>query len=278
MTPSGTILRSIPPGFDGALVAEIDARLDQIEREHAARIPLAIESGSRAWGFPSPDSDYDCRFVYVRRAADYLTLFPKRDVIETPLTPVLDVSGWDVAKALKLMLNGNAVIIEWLTSPIVYRANQAFAQAFLDLAGVATDRNRLAHHYLRLGQSIVREKLGDLDDVALKKLFYALRPAMALRWMRLHPAARIAPMNFQTLCAGAALPSDLSRIVHDLLARKAVTREMGRGPVPEIVRTTIFAEFETAETHFTRAAPASPEDHARADAFFRRCVAEFAAD
>ena len=104
-------MRSIPGDFDGETVAAIDARLAAIVRDDRVAMPLAIESGSRAWGFASPDSDYDCRFLYVRGRQDYLSLWPKRDVIETPLDGLLDVNGWDVAKALRLIVKGNAVAI-----------------------------------------------------------------------------------------------------------------------------------------------------------------------
>ena len=107
----------------------MQARLDSVVRERGVRILHAIESGSRAWGFPSPDSDYDCRFVHCHPLADYARLRPPRDVIETPLTPVLDVNGWDIRKALALGLKGNAVILEWLRSPIVYRGEPGFAAA-----------------------------------------------------------------------------------------------------------------------------------------------------
>ncbi len=105
-------MRSIPADFDAATVAAIDERLDLVVRDERVAMPLAIESGSRAWGFASPDSDYDCRFLYVRRRRDYLALWPHRDVIETPLDGLLDVNGWDVAKALRLLVKGNAVVIE----------------------------------------------------------------------------------------------------------------------------------------------------------------------
>lgn len=266
-------LRNIPPEMDAGTVAEIDARLDEVERAERVRILLAIESGSRAWGFPSPDSDYDCRFVYVRTTEDYLSLFPKRDVIETEMTTVLDVNGWDLAKALKLMLNGNAVIIEWLTSPIFYRGDNTFRREFLDFAGVSASRQRIAQHYIHLGRNVIENKLGDLDDVPLKKVFYALRPAIALRWLRLNESARLAPMNFQELCRGADLPPDLSRLIADLLARKAVTRELGRGPLPAAIREAIYRELETAETTFSERAPRDESDAERADAFFRHWIA-----
>lgn len=56
--------------------------LHSIEAEHGVKVLYACESGSRAWGFASPDSDYDVRFVYVRPLEDYLSLVPVRDVIE----------------------------------------------------------------------------------------------------------------------------------------------------------------------------------------------------
>lgn len=270
-------LRAIPPSMDAETVAAIDVRLDDIAREHGVTIPLAIESGSRAWGFPSPDSDYDCRFLFVRAPGQYMTLFPRRDVIETPLTDVFDVNGWDIAKALKLLLAGNAVIVEWLTSPIIYRADAAFRDSFLQLAGMTADRMRIAQHYLHLGRSILTTRLGDLDDVPVKKLFYALRPAIALRWMRLHPEARLPPMHFPALCAEANLAPDLNACIQDLLARKAVTRELGRGPMPDLIHAAILSEFAEADTAFAQREARDSCDEERADAFFRDWIAHYAA-
>ena len=101
---------------------EIQQRLDLIVAEEDVRLLFAVESGSRAWGFPSPDSDYDVRFVYARHITDYLRLEDRRDVIERPIVDEIDLNGWDIKKALQLMLKSNAVISEWLQSPIVYRA------------------------------------------------------------------------------------------------------------------------------------------------------------
>ena len=107
---------TLTDGFDAATVERIQARLDEVERDHRVRVLWAVESGSRAWGFPSPDSDYDCRFFYVRRHDDYLSPWRPRDVIETPLDDVLDVNGWDLIKAIRL-----AAALHWtrtLGSPI----------------------------------------------------------------------------------------------------------------------------------------------------------------
>src|SRR6516165_10810258 len=102
-------LRALGPGFEPPIVAAIDARLQSIAEQETARVLLAVESGSRAWGFPSPDSDYDCRFIYARRRDAYLGLYSPREVIEFPIDANLDVNGWDLAKALRLLLKGNAV-------------------------------------------------------------------------------------------------------------------------------------------------------------------------
>ena len=106
------------------IVKEINDKLNEIEAKEGVRILHAIESGSRAWGFASPDSDYDVRFVYVRPQTDYVRLDEPRDVIEWQLDDVLDINGWDLKKALKMFAKGNATIFEWSNSPIVYRTTK----------------------------------------------------------------------------------------------------------------------------------------------------------
>ena len=95
------------------IIAEINEKLDEIERKEGVRILHAVESGSRAWGFASPDSDYDVRFIYVRSKEDYLRLDEPRDVIEWQLDEVLDINGWDLKKALRQFAKGNATLFEW---------------------------------------------------------------------------------------------------------------------------------------------------------------------
>src|SRR5215470_1010716 len=124
----------------------IETALARIESERRVRVLLAIESGSRAWGFPSSDSDYDVRFVYVRPIETYLAVTPLRDVIERPVDATLDVSGWDLRKALQLMLRSNAVLIEWLTSPVRYRSWDG-AEELLALARSAASLTALTYHY-----------------------------------------------------------------------------------------------------------------------------------
>jgi predicted nucleotidyltransferase len=224
--------RSIPETFEPAVVEEIDRRLRHIETGENARILFAVESGSRAWGFASPDSDYDCRFLYVRPLAAYLSLFPRRDVIETPLDATYDVNGWDLQKTLRLLFKGNAIAIEWLTSPIVYRGDVQFRQEFLDLAARIVGRDDLRKHYYYQGRIMRERHLNDPRDVKLKAIFYALRPALVLVWLRQRPDAVIVPMNIGRLLDECELAGGLRAEIGHLLALKARSSEMGRGPMP----------------------------------------------
>lgn len=269
-------LRSIPSTFDPTTVAAIDARLAAICESEAVAIPLAIESGSRAWGFASPDSDYDCRFVFVRPPAQLITPWPRRDVIETPLEGDLDVNGWEFGKAIKLLLKGNAVIIEWLRSPVVYSADEAFSADFLAFAERMAQPTLIARHYLHLGLRQRRVYFGNETQVRQKKLFYALRPAAALRWLRLHPGEAIAPMNFHALMEGADPPADVQGVIADLVAKKAVTHELGTGPVPSQLLAFIDAEFALAsKTISTAPVSISEEARAEATAFFQAVTARY---
>jgi predicted nucleotidyltransferase len=230
-----------------------------------------VESGSRAWGFPSPDSDYDCRFIYARARDAYLTLYPPRDVIEFPLEAVLDVNGWDLAKALRLLLKGNAVLIEWLTSPFVYAGDETFRREGLEFARSAARPPAIARHYLHLGERQRRTYFADTRAIETKKIFYALRPAVALRWLRLHPGEPVAPMHFPTLVAESDLSENIVALIDDLLARKSVTRELGKAPLPAAIGALIDAEFTTARELWP-SEPWQPEAAVidRANSFLRK--------
>ncbi|MFB7875475.1 MULTISPECIES: nucleotidyltransferase domain-containing protein [unclassified Nocardia] len=261
------LLRHVPDSMDPAVVAAVDSELDRVAADHRVTIRLAIESGSRAWGFPSPDSDYDCRFVYVASLDTYLSPWRTRDVIETPLVGLLDVNGWDLAKALRLLVQGNAVIVEWLMSPIVYRGDGDFRARLREVATEVADRDRVARHYLHLGarQWTLFERHG-----GLKKVFYSLRPAMALRWLREHPGAAVAPMHLPTLLAECDLPTGFTDAVTELTALKSRTREMGTGAAPAPIAEFITTEFRTAaETFATRGPRDLTAARAITDEFFR---------
>lgn len=266
-------LRNVPAEMDGEKVALIDAMLDRVVDEHSVFLPLAIESGSRAWGFASPDSDYDCRFVYVRRAVDHITPWVSRDVIELPIEGDLDANGWDLRKALQLLLKGNAVIVEWLCSPVVYRGRAWFRNDFLEFAREAASREAVCRHYLHLGERQRRVYFGDGASVAQKKIFYALRPAAALRWLRMRPTEAVAPMHFPTLMEECDPPSELKSEIVELMARKAITHELGSAPLPAAVANFIDSEFELARGLFEGVGVSVSEAMIlRAEQFYRGVV------
>lgn len=265
-------MRTLPDDFDPATVAAIDGRLAEIKATPVALCHV-IESGSRAWGFPSPDSDYDCRFIFVRPQAEYLSPWQRRDVIETPLTGVLDVNGWDLGKALRLMLKGNAVILEWLTSPIVYETAPSFREQMLDLAARSANRTGLARHYYHLGTRQWRTYFDEGRNAKLKKVFYALRPALALRWLRLHGDQALPPMHFPTLLGESDVPATLMSRCNDLIEQKAATRELGSAPVPPAIAEFIEAEFALATSLLGgQILPTDPEIRQNAETLFRETV------
>ena len=268
-------LRAIDQTMDASVVAEIDRRLDAIARDDAVALPLAIESGSRAWGFPSPDSDYDCRFIFTRPAAATFSIVMQRDVIEREVTPVFDLGGWELRKALLLMLRGNAVVIEWLTSPVTYRGRADFRDEFLALAARVSQREQVMRHYARLAFAMRHRLLaaGDGEAFPLKKLFYLLRPIAAWQWLADRPDAVVAPMHFPTLVAQSDLPTDLRETIAEMLATKARTRELGTGPVPPAVERLVKHALERMP-HSRLPTEIAPERLALADAFHHRWVEE----
>lgn len=157
------------------------SKLDEIENRENVKILLAVESGSRAWGFASPDSDYDVRFIYVRPKADYLRLEKNKDVIELPIEGELDINGWDLDKTLRLLRASNPTLFEWFSSPIVYRET-AFAQEFRSIMQRYFSSKRGLSHYLSMASSNYREYLKG-NMVKAKKYFYVLRPVLACRWI-----------------------------------------------------------------------------------------------
>ncbi len=232
---------TIPP----AIAAAIQAALVAVEREEQVGIVFAIESGSRAWGFPSPDSDWDLRFVYARPTRWHLALNPGRDVIERSLPDDIDLAGWDVRKALNLLLSGNVALREWLLSPILYRAEQPLLAAFRDLAEVVPARASAVHHYRQLALRVLGRYLRDGEQVNLKKYLYALRPVLALRWLRMNPSG-MPPMDLPALLEGAPLDPPTRAELDALLARKAQAAELGAGPRLPRLDALITAELEAA--------------------------------
>ena len=265
-------MEPLPADFSPDAVAAIRARLDLV-RTQRVRILFAIESGSRAWGFPSPDSDYDCRFVYVRRVSDHLVLEQARDVIEFPIESEIDAGGWDLRKALLLALGGNAVIVEWAKSPIVYEEVAGFRRRLLDLLAEIVDPAKVSRHYLGLARSHVT-KIGSFSgEVKLKKLFYLIRPLVALDWMEQHGFASLPPMNLGECLGQTEVPTQASDEIRSLIDRKSDTREMGSGLIPTAIARYLEARYGHHEMNLAgvvRDEARQARNRALATEFYRR--------
>ncbi|MDP5169999.1 MAG: nucleotidyltransferase domain-containing protein, partial [Bacteroidia bacterium] len=202
---------------------KIQGYLTQIEAEQGITILLACETGSRAWGFPSVDSDYDVRLIYRHELDWYLSLSEKKDIIEAMLEDrELDIVGWDIRKCLRLLWKSNAAILERIQSPIIYRQAPSFVAEINELAPLYYSRIATMHHYLSMAKGMFGEVEGQ-ETYKLKKLFYALRTAVASRWIMLRED--IPPIRFDLMIKGLDLPAGLVAHIEELIAFKATTNE-----------------------------------------------------
>lgn len=213
--------------------ALIHEKLHEIEKRENCRILLAVESGSRAWGFASTDSDYDVRFIYVRDKESYLKLNRPRDVIELPINDVLDINGWDVEKTLKLLHKSNPTVFEWFSSPIIYKTTP-FAEQFKPVMRHYFSSKSGLWHYLQMASGNYRDYL-KRDMVKAKKYFYVLRTILACRWIL--DKGTPPPMRFGELM-DSQLPDYLKETVKSLLDLK-----MNSPEVKEIPRIDMLNEY-----------------------------------
>ena len=205
---------------------EIMRRLRDAEAEHGMRILFAIESGSRAWGFASPNSDYDVRFIYMREPEWYqaVDLEERRDVIEYPIVDDIDLNGWDVRKALRLFWKSNPAFVEWIQSPITYIDQSLFREAAIALLPEIYSPEKGIYHYRSMAKTNYRSYLRE-PVVRLKKYFYVLRPLLAARWIAKTGSA--APIEFEKLLSLIQQEPVVLSEVYALLEKKRGAPELG---------------------------------------------------
>jgi len=206
------------------IVKHIKGRLLEIEKEHDVQIIYAIESGSRAWGFESVDSDYDVRFIYIHKKDWYLNVFPKRDVIEYPIIDDFDYSGWDIKKALFLLNKSNPVLFEWLRSPIIYMKSEPHYKTIKKVSDEYFSPISSTFHYLHMAIGNFREYLKK-DKVRIKKYFYVLRPILACMWIEKFNESP--PMEFENLLGLIKNDESIYSCIIELLSRKRSGKELG---------------------------------------------------
>ena len=226
---------------------EIHTRLQRIETEEQVRIVYACESGSRAWGFPSADSDYDVRFIYLHPRDWYLSvnLERKRDVIERAIDDQLDINGWDLRKALLLLRKGNPPLMEWLGSPIVYLEKFTVADQMRDLMSRYYSPVPCLYHYLHMARGNYRAYLKG-PTAWIKKYFYVLRPLLAIKWIE--RGLGVVPTEFQVLVDQVVDSPQLKDEIRKLVAVKRRGEELDRGPRIEPLSNFIEAELTRLES------------------------------
>lgn len=226
----------------------ISKKLEVIEQENRVKILVAVESGSRAWGFPSMDSDYDVRFIYLRTVDDYLSVNTLRDTIETPLVHdkllgvPFDLSGWDLRKALLLATQSNPVLIEWLVSPIKYIDSNVVSNELFSFVNENVALDAIRYHYHRLAQNAWRQ-IDQSTDVKLKHYCYALRPVLCLKWISQFNEAP--PMDLPTLCKDLIQDESLKGEISNLVNAKFNSKESDR-----VIKNKVLDKFiETVLQH-----------------------------
>lgn len=218
-------------------------KLLEIENRESVKIIYACESGSRAWGFPSANSDYDVRFIYVREKDWYLSINveTKRDVIELPINDELDISGWDLRKALGLLRKSNPPLLEWLSSPIVYLQDDEMSTIFRNLVPLCYSPTACMYHYLHMASGNYREYLKG-DEVSVKKYFYVLRPLLAIKWIEERSEA--VPMEFGAMVDALIDDANLRSEISNLIERKKQGEERKREPKIAVISKFIEDEME----------------------------------
>ncbi|MBP1039740.1 nucleotidyltransferase domain-containing protein [Vagococcus sp. BWB3-3] len=246
--------------------------IEEIKRIEAAEevtIWYAVESGSRAWGFPSQDSDYDVRFIYTRKPEWYLSVQERRDVIEYPIDDLLDVSGWDLKKALMLLRKSNPSLIEWLLSPIVYQKKGKLAEELLAMVREHISLRGLIYHYLHMARGNYRDYLRQ-DHVKIKKYFYVLRPIFACMYIETYGTEP--PILFSELLAQPNIPVEVVNEVNSLLNRKLAGDELDWEPRSDILNAFITSQIAYFEEAVSAVDCGKPVGYDKLNDLFRRYV------
>lgn len=213
--------------------SEILLLLDKIEKENDIKILYAVESGSRGWGFASKDSDYDVRFIYIHPVDWYLSIDEGEDFIELPINNSLDINGWDIKKALKLLKKSNPPLLEWLTSPIVYIEKYSTAQKLRDVSSAFFSSIPSLYHYLHLAKRTFDE-IFHSEQSKVKKYFYVLRPIFACMWIETYNT--MPPMEFGKLLSAQALKPEIRNEINKLLEIKTSGEEVDKiAKNPELI-------------------------------------------
>lgn len=251
-----------------AMTTTILELLRAVEAKHHINIHYACESGSRAWGFPSPDSDFDIRFIYLHQRDWYLSVNEGEDHIRVMPNELLDGNGWDFRKFLRLMHASNASVFEWLNSPVLYFEDKPFADALRQLAAAYFQPKKVMHHYLGIATGMLDKEFKG-NEVKIKKYFYVLRPLLSASWIAEHGTPP--PIDFYQLLPLMLRNLTVHQAIHTLLKQKETALEGERVPRVAVLDEFVAAEMERCET-FARGMEKRPVTWDAINDFYRKTL------
>ena len=245
--------------------------LNKIEKKKEVKILLACETGSRAWGFPSPDSDFDIRIIYVHKKDWYLSLSEKRDSIDLMFeNNEIDITGWDLRKSLRLLQKSNPPLLERIQSPIIYKQDSEFVKEIKELANSQYSRIATIHHYLSMAKKFLDE-LKQNDEYKLKKFFYALRSATACKWII--EKETIPPIEFDEMISILDIKPKLKTRIKELISLKSTISESyfhkGENELIEFIEVCIIEADDKRKT-----LPSSKGNSKELDEFFIKILSK----
>jgi len=252
------------------MIEQIKNEILQLEVEQDIKILYAVESGSRAWGFASQDSDWDVRYIYIHNIDWYLQIYNGKDSLERILPNDIDLAGWELKKALRLFRKSNPPLLEWLRSPIIYYQRTNAAEKLRELSKVYFNARSCLHHYLHMAEGNYREYL-QRDYVRVKKYFYVLRPILACEWIK--RTGNMAPMEFDQLLAASDAPHEIKNEVYKLLQRKINGEELNQEPKIQVLNNYLDDQITEYNTYIKEVTQNEMLDATLLNNFFKTIMA-----
>jgi predicted nucleotidyltransferase len=253
------------------MIGEIQKELLKLEAQHDIKILYAVESGSRAWGFASTDSDWDVRYIYIHRIDWYLKIDDNKDNQEKILPNDIDLAGWELKKALRLFRKSNPPLLEWLRSPIVYLQQFSTADRLRDLTKEYFNPKSCLHHYLHMAEGNYEAYLLK-EMVRVKKYFYVLRPILACDWIM--KTNSTPPMEFSKLLDSQVSDLNVKAEIQSLLTRKMMGEELKEEPKIQILNDFLEEKIQFYNDYIISLGQISQPDTARLDDLFKHTIYE----
>ncbi|MFB6454196.1 DNA polymerase beta superfamily protein [Chitinophaga sp. Hz27] len=247
------------------MIEEIRKEIARLESHHNIKILYAVESGSRAWGFASANSDWDVRYIYIHPLEWYLKIDDQKDSQDEILDNDIDLAGWELKKALRLFRKSNPPMLEWLHSPIIYQETYSTAEHLRQLQAEFFSPKACMHHYLHMAEGNYENYLLD-EQVRVKKYFYVLRPLLACDWIKSRNT--MPPTEFRPLLDTYVTDPIVKETIEALLLRKMSGEELSTEPAIPVLQHFLKEKLEFYKEYVKGITPQIPANTALLDKLF----------